>query len=294
VHIGHTVAARFPDGQLFADLSSTADPLPALLRALGVTDLPDSPAERAALWRTRTTDLRLLVMLDDARDADQLRPLLPGAGGSAVLITARQRLYGVPYVHWLRLVGLRQDESLALLERMIGDRVRREPAVAARLVARAAGLPQVLAALGTRIASRPEWSLAAAETRIGKLGPEAPVQRPECAAIERPFESALADLSPVQARAFRLLAVPDGPDLSVAEATAVLARPAGETVTVLDSLVDAHLLESDGERYSYAEPVRHFARGRAYLDDGPAACQEALTRLVRFHSAENGGVRAGA
>jgi hypothetical protein len=74
----------------------------------------------------------------------------------------------------------------------------------------------------------------------------------------------------------------------------VLARPAGETVTVLDSLVDAHLLESDGERYSYAEPVRHFARGRAYVDDGPAACQEALTRLVRFHSAENGGVRAGA
>ena len=295
VHIGHTVAARFPDGQLFADLSDTADPLAALLRGLGVSDLPDSPAERAALWRTRTTGRRLLVVLDDARDAEQLRPLLPGSGGTAVLITARQRLYGVPYVHWQRLIGLRQDESLALFERMIGDRVRREPDVAARLLSRTAGLPQVIAALGTRIAARPEWSLTAAEGRIGKLGPEAPVQRPECSAIEQPYESALADLSPAQARAFRLLAVPDGPDLSLAEATVVLNRPAAETVPLLDSLVDAHLLESDGvDRYFYHFPVREFARGRAYVDDGPAACQEALTRLVRFHSTENGGVRAGA
>ncbi len=295
VHIGHTMAARFADGQLFADLGSTADPLTGLLRGIGVTDLPDSPAERAALWRTSTTGRRLLVVLDDARDAEQLLPLLPGPGGSAVLVTARQRLYGVAYVHWLRLGGLRQDESLALLERIVGDRVLREPDVARRLVTRSAGLPHLVAALGTRIASRPEWTLAAAATRLGNLGPQAPVQRPECQAIERPYESALADLSPAQARAFRLLAVPDGPDLSLTEAMVVLNLPVTDTVSLLDSLVDVHLVESDGaDRYFLHLPVRDFARRRAYADDGPAACQEALTRLVRFHSAENGGVRAGA
>lgn len=295
VHIGHTVAARFPDGQLFVDLNAAADPFACLLRGIGVTDLPDTPAERATLWRSRTAGRRLLIVIDDARDAEQLRPLLPGSGGAAVLITARQRLYGVPYVHWLRLSGLRQDESLALFERLIGDRVRREPDMARELVASTAGLPQVLAALGDRIASRPEWTLAAARDRIGKLGPEAPMQRPECGAIERPYESALADLAPAQARAFRLLAVAEGPDISLAAAAAVLDRPAGETAALLESLVDVHLLELGAvDRYFYHEPVRHFARGRAYADDGPAACQEALTRLVRFYSAENGGVRAGA
>jgi DNA-binding SARP family transcriptional activator len=300
VHVGHTLAARFPDGQLFADLAAAADPLPGLLRGIGVTDLPAAGAERAALWRSRTAGRGLLVVLDGAgedtaRDAGRLRELLPGAGGAAVLITARRRLYGLPHAHWLTLPALRPDESLALLERLVGDRVRREPDDARHLVERTAGLPQVLAALGTRIASRPEWTLAAARDRIGRLGPEAPVQRPECGAIEAPYLSALADLAPAQARAFRLLAVADGPDISLPAAAAVLDLPAGETAALLESLVDVHLLALRGvDRYSYLGPVRHFARGRAHLDDGPAATQAALTRLVRFYSAESGGVRTGA
>jgi DNA-binding SARP family transcriptional activator len=291
VHVGHAVADRFPDGRLFADLRT--DPLPGLLRDLGVTDLPASPAERAALWRTHTAGRRLLIVLDGARDAEQLRHLIPGAGGAAVLITARRRLYGVPYVRWLRLGGLGAADSHALLERVVGDRVRREPDVAAELVAVTAGLPQVLAAIGDRIASRPEWTLAAARDRIGRPLPGAPVSRPECGAIEEPFLSTLDDLTPVQARVFRLLSVADGPDITLAAAAAVVDLPVGETALVLESLVDVHLLELGGvDRYHYHEPVRHFARGRADVEDGPAACQAALTRLVRFYSAETGGVRA--
>lgn len=284
VHIGHMLAERFPDGQLFVDVASTVDPLTALLHGIGVTDLP-APEERAALWRSRTAGRRLLVVLDDAKDPDQLRGLMPGVGGAAVLITSRRVLYGVPHVRWHPLSGLRVDESLVLFEQLVGDRVRREPDVARELVAGIAGLPQVLAALGARIASRPEWTLAAARDRVGRLGPEAPVQRPECGAIEQPFVSTLAELSPRQARAFRLLAVADGPDISLTAAAAVLDLSVAETSALLESLVDVHLLELGGvDRYFYHEPVRHFARGRAGADDGPEATQAALTRLVRFYS----------
>lgn len=291
VHIGHAMADRFPDGRLFADLG--ADPLPGLLRDLGVTDLPVSGAERAALWRARTAGRRLLIVLDGARDAEQLRHLVPGAGGAAVLVTARRRLYGVPYVRWLRLSGLRAEESHALLARIVGDRVRREPDVARDLIADTAGLPQVVAAIGGRIASRPEWTLDAARDRIGRPPAGAPVPRPECGAIEGPYLSTLAELTPVQARAFRLLSVADGPDITLPAAAAVLDLPVGEAALLLESLVDVHLLELGGvDRYLYHAPVRHFARGRAYVDDGPEACHAALTRLVRFYSAENGGVPA--
>jgi DNA-binding SARP family transcriptional activator len=291
VHLGHAIADRFPDGQLFADLAG--DPLPGLLRDVGVTDPPASRTEQAALWRTHTAGRKLLIVLDDARDTDQLRHLVPAAGGAAVLITARRRIYGVPYIHWVRLHGLREDESHALFERLVGDRVRREPDVARALVATTAGLPQVIAALGDRIASRPEWTLDAARDRIGRPVPGAPVSRPECGAIESPYLSTLADLAPEQARAFRLLAVADGPDITLAAAAAVLDLPATETALLLESLVDVHLLELGGvDRYYFHEPVRHFARGRAFVEDGPEAGQAALTRLVRFYSAENGGVPA--
>jgi DNA-binding SARP family transcriptional activator len=284
VHIGHTLAERFPDGQLFVDLSRTADPLATLLRVVGVTTLP-APAERAALWRAHTAGRRLLVILDHAQDADQLRELMPGTGGPAVLITARRLLYGVPYVRWHTLTGLRVDESLALLERLVGDRVRREPDQARALAVSYAGLPQVIAAVGARIGSRPEWTLAAARDRLGHLPPDAPVQRPECASIQGPYESVLKELTPAQARAFRLLAVADGPDISLAAAAAVLDLPVAQTASLLESLVDVHLLELAGvDRYAYLGPVRHFARGQAHPTDGPAAAQAALTRLVRFYS----------
>ncbi|HEY0454136.1 AfsR/SARP family transcriptional regulator [Actinophytocola sp.] len=286
VHTGHAVAPNFPDGQLFVDLGATADPLAVLLRGLGAV-VPDSPSEQVALWRTLTTGRRLLVVLDDARDADQVRPLLPGSGGAAVVITARQRLFGLAYVHWLKLDGLREDEALALFERLVGPaRVAAEPAEARRFVAKASGLPQVVQAMGARVASRPGWSLATAGERIRPPSPGEVVRRPECTAIESPYESALDDLNPAQARAFRLLAVPDGPDISVAAAAAVLNVPVADAESLLESLADTHLIEPGAtDRYRYLTPVRSFARGRALLDDGQPECQAALARLTAFYTA---------
>jgi DNA-binding SARP family transcriptional activator len=284
VHVGHAVAANFPDGRLFVDLGAAGEPLAELLRGVGVPDtgLPESFSERVALWRTLTTGRRLLIVLDDAHDAEQVRPLLPGPGGSAVIITARQRLYGLAYVHWTKLGGLSEDDSVALLERLIGaDRVRPEPADVRELVRRTAGLPQVLRAIGARIASRPGWSIAEANRRLARPDPGSPVLPPECGAIERPYASAMERLSPAQARAFRLLAMADGPDISLPAASAVLDLPPGDTAALLESLVDVHLLEPGGlDRYFYQEPLRIFARSRAFADDGPEASQAAL---MRFH-----------
>ena len=264
VQAGHKIAPSFPDGQLFTDLAVSTDPLAELLRGIGVTDLPQSSSERAALWRTRTTGRRLLLILDDAQDADQIRPLLPGAGGSAVVITARQRLYGLPYAHWRKLGGLDPSESLSLLERLIGPRAGLDPSATRELVRRTAGLPQVLHAVGARVASRPDWTMTQALQRLGRPAPGSPVTPPECWAIEKPYESALAQLSPAQSQAFRALSHLETPVVPLAAAATVLNLPLPDTAALLESLVDAHLLEPAGpDTYRYQEPLRAFARSRA-------------------------------
>ncbi|GII54193.1 hypothetical protein Pth03_25820 [Planotetraspora thailandica] len=285
VHLGHTLAANFPDGQLFVDLGTAGEPLAELLRGVGVLDagLPASFSERTALWRTLTTGRRLLVVLDDARDAEQVRQLLPGSGGSAVVITTRQRLYGLGYVQWVNLGGLEEPDSITLLERLIGaDRVRPELAEVRELVRRSAGLPQVLQILGARVASRPGWSIADANRRLGRPEPGSPVLPSECRAIERPYMSMMEQLSPPQARAFRLLSLPDGPEITLSAAAAVLDVQPRDAAMLLESLVDMHLLEAAGiDRYYYHEPVRKFARSRAFDDDGLEASRAALSRLSR-------------
>lgn len=236
VRIGHEVAANFPDGRLFLDLGAAGEPLAELLRGIGVptAGLPESFSERVALWRTLTTGSRLLAVLDDADAAEQVRPLLPGVGGSAVVITSRQRLYGLAYVRWQQSGGLTEDESVTLLEGLVGvQRVRAEPAGCASW---SRGRPQVLRAVGARLA-------------------------------------------------FRLLSMADGPNISVAAASAVLNLSSADSAALLESLVDVHLLEPGGlDRYFYHKPPRIFARGRAFAEDGQAASQAARARLAEFLS----------
>ncbi|WP_328617304.1 winged helix-turn-helix domain-containing protein [Amycolatopsis sp. NBC_00355] len=268
VQLGHTIAASFPDGQLFTDLSVSTDPLSELLRGIGVTDLPPSSSERAALWRTRTTGRHLLVILDDARDADEIRPLLPGAGGPAVMITARQRLYGLPHAQWRKVSALDPTASQLLLERLIGPRAHEDVAATKELIRRTAGLPQVLQAVGARVASRPDWTMAEALQRLGRPAPGSPVTPPECWAIEKPYESALSQLSKTQSRAFRVLSHLPTPLVPLATAAKTLNLPLPATAAILESLVDAHLLNPAGpDAYRYQEPLREFARSRAGQED---------------------------
>ncbi|WP_162605408.1 AfsR/SARP family transcriptional regulator [Jiangella ureilytica] len=273
VHLGRGLPA-FSDGHLFVDLGTSADPLAELLRGIGVPagELPDSAGERATLWRTLSADRRLLVVLDDARDGEQVRSLLPGAGGAAVLVTARQRLYGLPVARWVTLGPLPDGDALALIERLVGaDRLQAEPDAVRTLLTQAGGLPQVVQALGERVASRPDWTLAAAVERLH--GPErgAPVRAPECSSIEDPYDTMLLGLVPEQTRAFLLLAVPEAPEITPALAAQVLGLPLAEASELVESLVDLHLLTATGpDTYAYPAPLRRFARNRARDSFGPA------------------------
>ncbi|MEU8384925.1 BTAD domain-containing putative transcriptional regulator [Streptosporangium sp. NPDC048865] len=286
VHLGHRLAARFPDGQFFIDLGVPGDPLAALLRAAGVAVPPESPGERAALWRSLTIGRRSLVVLDDARDADRVRPLLPGPGGAAVVVTAQRRLLGLSHARWTKLEPFSEAEARALLERALGaERIAAEPEEARRLYEFSAGLPQVVHAIGARLASRPDWSLATAVRKLGVRGRDPEWGFEECGVIEDRYESAVRHLSRNQAWAFRLLAVPRAADLSLSAAAAVLDLAPYKTESLLESLVDLHLMESVGERYHFHNPIRKYARARAWFEEGEAACQAALVRLAWFYAA---------
>ncbi len=283
VRAGLAVASSFPDGQFFVDLSVTPDPLPGLLRGLGMA-VPSVPAEQVAAWRTYTSGRKVLVVIDGAREAAQVTSLLPASGGAAV-ITSRQRLFGVPSVRWVKLEPLRPAEAYSLLSRIVGSvRLQAEPESADRLVAATDGLPQIIRALGSRLAARPNWTLAAAEKRIRKPDWQHP-QPVECVELERPYESALADLPPAQARAFRLVSLADSPDITIHAAAALLDTDPDTAETLLEALLDQHLIEPAGpDRYRYRPPLKTFARTHATTDEGEHECHAALARLVHSYT----------
>jgi hypothetical protein len=293
-HVAHAVRQAFPDGQVYADLEAMsrkpADPsavLAGFLRAYGVRgeEMPETRGERAALWRTVLAGRRVLLVLDNARDSAQIRELLPATPGCAVIVTSRQAMLDLPGAHWHTLGVLPPDEALALLERVAGaERVRNEPQVARRLVAICSYLPLPIRLAAARLTTRPGWTLAAAERHLhdemGRL-----IDNPEdCSAIETPIALGYGQLDEAQARAFRLVAMAEGPDVSVSAVAAILELPMERARRLMESLVDVHLVQvCDSDRYSYHGPVKVYARRRAMLDDGSAVCQAAISRLIDFY-----------
>jgi DNA-binding SARP family transcriptional activator/tetratricopeptide (TPR) repeat protein len=296
VHIGHAVRAHYPDGQLFAELRGAGpDPagpeavLGAFLRALGTPDrdVPAGLEERSALLRSRLADRRMLVVLDDARDADQVRPLLPGSAGCAVIVTSRSRLAGMPAARTVDLDGLVTDEAIALFGRIAGEeRVEDEREIAAEVAAACGHLPLAVRIVGSRLASRRSWSMATIAERLTDERRRLDEMRVGNHTVSATFELGYGQLFDEQARAFRLLALPDVHDVPLHAAAAVLGLAAPAAEDLLESLVDASLLETPAPgRYRDHDLLRLFARRQAEKYDSEVARAEVPHRMLDFYFA---------
>ncbi|WP_121747595.1 BTAD domain-containing putative transcriptional regulator [Streptomyces sp. E2N166] len=304
VHVAHQARAAFPDGQLYVDLQGAgaraAEPetvLGSFLRALGTADsaVPDSLEERAALYRSVLDGRRVLVLLDNARDAAQVRPLLPGTDGCAALVTSRVRMVGLAGAHLVDLDVMSPEEALALFTKIVGEeRVASEREAALDVVGACGLLPLAIRIAASRLAARRTWTVSVLAAKLADERRRLDELQAGDLAVKATFELGYGQLEPAQARAFRLLGLADGPDISLAAAAAVLDLPAEDTEDLLESLVDTSLLESAAPgRYRFHDLVRLYARACAERDEHPPSERgAALSRLLDFYLATAAGVYA--
>ncbi|MFJ8563895.1 AfsR/SARP family transcriptional regulator [Streptomyces sp. NPDC093514] len=294
VRVAHEVAASFPDGVFFVDLrgmdARPADPhqvLGDLLRALGVTpaQLPAETAERVALHRSLLADRRVLLVLDNARDLPQVRDLLPTAPGCGLLVTSRTWLTGLGGLGGATLVHLEElpdAVALDLLVRLVGEqRVRAEEAASRALVADCGRLPLAIRIIAARMAACPALPVAETAGRLADERRRLAELSGDSAAVDATFRLGTAQLDPEQLRAFRLLALPDVPELGGLSAAALLDRPRARAEALCEDLVDAGLLRSPAPgRYRYHDLLRLFARSSGAEELPAAASGAALLRLL--------------
>ncbi|MEU6476150.1 BTAD domain-containing putative transcriptional regulator [Streptomyces sp. NPDC047017] len=304
VHVAHQARAAFPDGQLYVDLQGAgqraAEPetvLGSFLRALGTPDsaVPDSLEERAALYRSVLDGRRVLVLLDNARDAAQVRPLLPGTEGCAALVTSRVRMLDLAGAHLVDLDVMSPEEALQLFTRIVGEeRVGSERKAALDVVAACGFLPLAIRIAASRLAARRTWTVSVLAAKLADERRRLDELQAGDLAVKATFELGYGQLEPAQARAFRLLGLADGPDISLAAAAAVLDLPVEGTEDLLESLVDTSLLESAAPgRYRFHDLVRLYARACAERDEQPPGERDAaLSRLLDFYLATAAGVYA--
>ncbi|MER7247853.1 BTAD domain-containing putative transcriptional regulator [Kribbella sp. NPDC000426] len=297
VHWARQIAERFPDGQLYADLRGfdlsgrTADPGTALflfLTALGTPPerVPADLEARTAALRSLLEDRRVLLVLDNARSAEQVRPLLAGGPGCLTLITSRDRLAGLVVVEQAAAVTLGPFGPNAvrlLLEARIGpERSARERAAFDELVAGCAGLPLALTVLGALAGLHPDWPLAglASELRRNVLDAlSAGDPETDARAV---FSWSYRSLSAPAARLFRLLGVHPGPDLDAAEAAALAGVRVAEVRPLLTELCGLHqLTEAAPGRYVMHDLLRSYAFELAEQAEAQAALGRLLDFLVR-------------
>ncbi len=296
VHAAHRLRADFPDGQLYSDMGGAGPhPLDAgevlarFLRDLGVdgAGIPDSLEERAALYRSRLAERRVLVLLDNAASEAQVRPLLPAGAYCGVLVTSRTRLAGLEGARLLELDVLEPDQAMDLLARVAGpERVAAEP-VAAERVARLCGhLPLAVRVAAARLAARPHWRLA----RLAELLADERRRLDELRLGDLEVRANLTlsydGLDPTARLAFHRLGLLDVPDFPAWVAAALLDVSLPEAEQAVERLVDAQLLQATGcpaagrDRYRFHDLPRVYARERSRDEDCPAGRTAALTRAL--------------
>jgi tetratricopeptide (TPR) repeat protein/DNA-binding SARP family transcriptional activator len=295
VHWAHQVRERFPDGQLYINLRgfAQAPPIPPiealarLLRALGVPadQVPVDLDQAAGMYRSLVADQRLVVLLDNAHDPEQVRPLLPASPGSIVLVTSRDRLAGLVAhdgAYRLTLDVLTADEAHLLLGRIIGvERVAAEPEAAAGLVRACACLPLALRIAAANLTNHPRQSIAGYLAEFRDDGSLASLEADdEQAAVRAAFDLSYHGLHPDARRLFRLLGLVPGPDVTAEAAAALTDSSPTRTRRLLDRLAGAHLIvEHASGRYTFHDLLRRYAAGCA-LDEETQSARDAAARRL--------------
>lgn len=287
VHWAHRIAHRFPDGQLYINLrglhptGSAMPPAEAIrifLDALGVPaqNIPASPEAQAALYRSLLAGRRMLILLDNARNAEQIRPLLPGSSGCLVIVTSRSQLTGLVAndgAHPLTLNPMTPAEAHGFLARRIGAaRLAAEPRAADELITLCARLPLALAIVAARAATYPGFTLdaIAQELRDNQGSLDAFTGYDPTTDIRAVFSCSYETLSAPAARLFSLLGLHSGPDLSAPAAAALAGLSSAKTQRLLVELTGAHLLTARAPgRYTLHDLLRIYAVERVVAEGTP-------------------------
>jgi DNA-binding SARP family transcriptional activator len=297
VHVAHRLGdGSFPDGQLYCDLGASrteptgaADVLGRFLRALGMPGeaIPERLDERAEMYRQLLARRRILVLLDDAVAESQVRPLLPGGGGSVVVVTSRARLTGLAGARVCDVDVFDADEAVGMLARVVGaQRVDREPAAADALIRLVGRLPLALRIVAARLGARPHWSLA---WMLERLSDERR-RLDELAHGELMVRASLAltydGLEPDARRLLALLGVLDGGSFPNWVAAALLDADYLDAADLLEVLVDAQMVEvaavdiAGGPRYKLHGLIRLFAREQLERHEPEAERVAAIARMA--------------
>ncbi|MFF5077451.1 tetratricopeptide repeat protein [Actinoplanes sp. NPDC000266] len=287
VHLAHRVAGRCPDGQLYLNLrgfgpGAAMDPAEALVRLLASLGVPSHqiPADvdsRSALYRSRLAGRRMLLLLDNARDTAQVRPLLPGAPGHVVLVTSRDRLAGLVVSDGARPIAIgtfSTGQARQLLAARLGaDRIAAEPAAVDKVIGRCGGLPLALAIVAARAATQPGLSMAElageldAADRLAQLTTGDPDSD-----LRTVFSWSYRILADGPARLFRLFGLHPGADISVAAAASLAGLGPAAVRPQLTELVRAGLLtEVSPGRYGAHDLLRAYAADLAGTDEAASS-----------------------
>jgi tetratricopeptide (TPR) repeat protein/transcriptional regulator with XRE-family HTH domain len=308
LHWGHRSAERFPGGRLYIDLRGFApgatamEPAEAVRQLLGSLGLepnriPAAADAQLALYRSVIGGERRLLILDNARDAAQVRPLLPDASQVQTVVISRRRLVGLTVSHGAEAVelgGFSRTEAVALLERHLGEeRLAAEPEAAQRVLSACAGLPLALAIAGAKAAMWPDLRLSDVADELAAMRLDALVVDEASMDLRAVFSWSYNSLDPDAARLFRLLALIPGPDFGAAAVVRLHGGTESEAGRALRSLVEAHLVEFGRPgRYRLHDLIRLYAAELLEAEEPQADRDAALDRLLDWYLRGADGCRS--
>lgn len=296
IHWAHQVADRFPDGRLFLDLRGYSpsglpihptEAVRTLLAAMGLPTSAIPPSLDVAIshYRSLLANRRMIILLDNARDAEQVRPLVPHAPGSLVLVTSRNQMTGLIAANGaypVRLDPLPAVEARRLLERRLGpERLAAEPAATDAIVGRCAGLPLALAIVAARAAIQPRFPLHELAVELGSSGLDGFVGSGDVTDIRTALSWSVRLLAPQTARLFRLLALHPGPRMSPSAVASLAGVPLRQARPMLIELSRSHLVdEPTPGRYALHDLVRAYATELVDTLDSEAERAAARRRML--------------